>query len=230
MRIAFDLDGTLADLDAALGAVTDGLFGGAAPGAQPSAGASTEDESLTPEEERLEPARMRALTRRQQHEVWDRVRATAGFWETLDEIQPGTVARIALLAEQRGWEVLFLTQRPTVAGPTTQRQTQRWLAQHGFEMPSVFVLGVAASRGKVAAALDVDVVVDDRAENCLEVKVDSAARAFLVSPDASAEVAANAGRLGIEVVASVGECLDRLESEERPKGGLLRRIKRMMGA
>ena len=39
---------------------------------------------------------------------------------------------------------------------------------------------VHASRGKIAAALQLDVIIDDRPENCLDVAIDSAARAILV--------------------------------------------------
>ena len=48
----------------------------------------------------------------------------------------------------------------------------------GFTLPSVFV--VQGSRGRIAAALGLDIVVDDRPENCLDVVVDSKARAILV--------------------------------------------------
>ena len=98
----------------------------------------------------------------------------------LPEIAPGIVARIARTAEERRWEVIFLTTRPLVGGDTVQRQSQRWLAAHGFAMPSVFV--VQRSRGRVAEALELDAVVDDRAENSLDVALDSKARAILVWP------------------------------------------------
>lgn len=248
LRIAFDLDGTLADLGLALDAVTDELFlQRKGPGGSPSERApqqprstqagegkpldegAADAEALTPEEEELEPARVRALTSRQQREVWETVRKTTNFWETLPESEPGIVARLAAVAAEHRWEVIFITQRPPADGGTTQRQSQRWLVSHGFEMPSVFVLPAGASRGKVATALFLDIVVDDRAENCLDVKVDSKARAFLVSRHPSENLAENAKRMGIEVVASVGECLDHLAAMP-PKPGLLGRLRKMMGA
>lgn len=239
LRIAFDLDGTLADLDSALEALADELF---APASNPREAGSHENEresvpateasgadrdALTPEEEGLEPAPVRALTRRQQHDLWETVRKTANFWETLSETEPGIVSRLAGIAGERRWEVIFITQRPAADGDTTQRQTQRWLAQHGFEMPSVFVLGAGASRGKVAAALDLDAVVDDRAENCLDVKVDSRARAFLVSREPNASIAANAARMGIEVVPSIAACLDLLTAAPPERRGLFGRLRKI---
>ena len=110
---------------------------------------------------------------------------TKNFWTTLDETEPGVVARIADLAADLRWDVLFITTRPTATGATTQVQSQQWLSAHGFAHPSVFV--VKGSRGKVAAALDLDAVVDDRPENCLDVATESSARAILVWPESPAD-------------------------------------------
>jgi hypothetical protein len=228
LRIAFDLDGTLADLHAALehaaGAEEQQLpvpgGTGDEPGGQP---------EVSPEEARLEPPALQSLSGRRQRQIWDSVLATENFWEGLDEIEPGIVARIAALADERGWEVIFLTQRPACEGDTTQRQTQRWLGRFGFELPSVFVLGPTASRGKVASALGLDVVVDDRTENCLDVKADSSARAFLVARRGSPELPRNASRLGIEAVGTTGECLDILAAGTAVRPGWFGRLRRALG-
>ena len=52
-------------------------------------------------------------------------------------------------------------------------------------MPSVFVMN--GSRGKLAAALHLDAVIDDRSENCLDVVVDS--KAPKLGADASYDLA-----------------------------------------
>ena len=193
------------------------------------AAASAEgDAEVTPEEEQLEPPSVRVLTGRQQHAIWDEVRRTENFWESLGETEPGIVARIAAIAEERGWEVIFITQRPGSAGDTTQRQSQRWLAAHGFPLPSVFV--VSGSRGKIAAALTLDLVVDDRGENCLDVKVDSQARAVLVARDANPQTVANAKRLGIDVVSSIETLLDELTPTPAEKPSLFARFKNIVTA
>ncbi len=49
---------------------------------------------------------------------------------------------------------------------------------HGFHHPSCFV--VQRSRGKIADALQLDAVVDDGPENCLDVAVESTAKVILV--------------------------------------------------
>src|SRR5262245_61077164 len=119
------------------------------------------DAALKREEERLfgQPG----LTGKQHRRLWQAVGAIDDFWETLDEIEHGAVAAVARHARDRRWEVIFPTSRSRTAGSTTQLQTQRWLQRHGFELPSVFV--VSDSRGTIAEALDLDVVVDDLPEN-----------------------------------------------------------------
>ena len=58
-------------------------------------------------------------------------------------------------------------------------QTQRWLEARGFALPSVYV--VQGSRGRIAAALGLDFVIDDRPETCLDIVVDSKARGTRVA-------------------------------------------------
>lgn len=230
LRIAFDLDGTLADLDSALADITERLFPPAAPAPAADAdhGETPPDAAEAAAEEQAATPTVRALDRGRQHAIWAEVKRIENFWESLGETEPGIVSRIAALAQEYRWEVLFITQRPSSAGDTTQRQSQRWLAKHGFDLPSVYVLGPGASRGKVANALSLDAVVDDRTENCLDVKVDSGARAFLISPNPAPNIVTNAKRLGIEVVPSVGACLELLTASSAKKG-LFARLKRGLG-
>jgi len=225
IRIGFDLDGVLADLDAAIAELTARLFdAGSAPPSSDDidpgrdAGAAGAEQA-TDGAARPEPSRGR--------EIWREIRGTENFWETLKETEPGIVARLAALADARNWEVVFVTERPQTAGATVQRQSQRWLAGLGFTHPSVCVVG--RSRGKVAEALGLDLVVDDRAENCLDVVTDSGAKAVLIWRGDHQHVVPNARRLGIEVTGSIGECLDRLAAGEwipQSPGGLVGRLKR----
>ena len=152
------------------------------------------------------------LSARQVSRLWRHVEKIDGFWQSLGEIEPGTVKRLWTIALERRWEVIFLTKRPATHGATAQVQSQRWLAANGFERPSVYV--VQRSRGRIAAALQLDVVVDDRHENCYDVVVDSGARAILVWRGRG-QFSAAAERLGVEVVGTVGECLDLLCRTDR---------------
>lgn len=215
-----------------------GLFGESvqrrpdAASAAPADGKTADSKPAAERESDAAPELVRVdLTSRQSSRVWRHVGSIDAFWEQLQEIEPGAVKRLAETATARRWEVIFLTKRPETAGATSQVQTQRWLQAHGFPLPSVFV--VQGSRGRIAAALALDIVVDDRPENCLDVVVDSKARAILVWRDDKANTPAAAKRLGIGVVKTVGECLDILAQIDSPsareQSGVMDRIMRLLG-
>jgi len=186
LRIAFDMDGVLADMDGA------------------------------------------ARQHSGQRLFWKHVGETENFWQSLEEIEPGSVARISQAATDGRWEVIFLTKRPKSAGATAQVQTQRWLQTHGFPLPSVFV--VQGSRGLIAASLDLDVVVDDRPENCLDIIADSKARPILVWRAEQQGLPTAIKKLGVTVVSTVDECLSLLTAETQPsqKRGAVAWLKRLL--
>jgi hypothetical protein len=199
-RVGFDLDGVLADMASAIDREATKALGAESQ--------TIPEDEATPDDEPMPGVLPGPLTEDQQRQLWTRLRAIENFWESLDEIEPGAVARLWTIAQERRWEVIFLTKRPATAGRTSQLQSQLWLRRHGFPMPSVFV--VQGSRGRIAAALDLDVVVDDTRENCVDVIAESRAKAILVSPEADDRVVVNAKRLGIHVEPSIGSCLDHL--------------------
>jgi hypothetical protein len=239
LRIACDLDGTVADMDAALQREARRLFGpevdlhgsSARPlesaedvEGQISRGADAEDPAPA------QAATARPLTRAELRQLWSHVGATQDFWRSLGEIEPGAVARLAKHAAERRWEVIFLTQRPPSAGETAQVQSQRWLHAHGFEFPSVFVMN--GSRGRVAHALSLHAVLDDRPENCLDVVTDSTATPFLIWRFRREAVPPGIGQTRIQTVYSMGEALDRLEALDAGRAGrrtLLGRMKSVIG-
>jgi len=102
---------------------------------------------------------VRGPTQNQESDIWRRVAGIPNFWTTLNPLEPGVVRGIQSLATRYHWHVFFVTQRPDLAGETTQRQTQRWLIQQGFELPMVIVMH--GSSGGLADLLQLDVLVDD---------------------------------------------------------------------
>lgn len=208
LESAEDVEGRIAGVPDANGVSPD-----AAPAASgdPAADAST---------------RRRVLSSRELSYLWDQVGRTENFWTSLAEIEPGAVARFARLATQYRWEVIFLTQRPPSAGETAQVQSQRWLQTHGFELPSVMVMN--GSRGKVAEALSLDAVIDDRPENCLDVTTDSRAKSILIWRLRPEHVPPGIARTGIETVFSFAEALSRLEqlmADRAKKRSIMGRLK-----
>jgi hypothetical protein len=232
MRIAFDMDGVLADLhqpfvQAALKLFPelDASILGAEVGASP-----PDDPEAEAEKADAGPALGRPMSNRQSGAVWKYLGAIDNFWEGLSEIEPGAIKKLAALADERGWEVIFVTSRPASSGRTVQRQSQRWLQRLGFPLPSVFV--VHGSRGRIADALSLDVVLDDRPENCLDVVLESKASGILVWRGDEGTVPASARRMGIGVVPTVDAGLAALVEAERnngDSGGLIDRLRRLLG-
>ena len=238
LRIACDLDGTVADMDSALQREAERLFG---PGVNLHAAAGERLESAEDVEGQMDtdsdvpPAVItsplgRPLTPREIRRLWQHVSTVENFWMSLGEVEPGAVSRLATLAAQHRWEIIFLTQRPGSAGDTTQVQSQRWLRAHGFELPSVMVM--RGSRGRVATALSLDVVIDDRPENCLDVIADSKAKPFLIWRLGAERTPAGLVGLAIESVPTIAAVIPRLETmtTERTRGvGFLGRLRRAFG-
>ena len=243
LRIAFDLDGVLADMEGELTRQAETIFGEAmtrrllagpitgnpsdAPNGAGATGGPGAEENNTDDAPTISRLQM---TARQTRRLWQHVQSIDNFWETLSELEPSAISRLAAIATDRRWEVIFLTKRPSTIGSTAQVQTQRWLEAKGFALPSVYV--VQGSRGRIAASLNLDFVVDDTPENCLDVVVDSQARAILVWREHEEPVPPAAHRLGIGVVKSVEECLNILAQidappQERPR--MMARVMRLLG-
>ena len=88
------------------------------------------------------------------------------------------------------------------------------------------------SRGTLAAALHLDVLIDDTVQHCVDVITESKATPFLVLREPDAATEGNAKRLGIRVVRSVEECLVILEELQRQRENpkLLDRLRQSIGA
>ena len=244
LRIGFDLDGVLADMEGELVRQAEILFrepmtrrveqrtvrdhADAARASADAMDAGTPVDGAANDVPLLLKLKM---TPRQQRRLWRHVESIENFWESLPPLEPGVIERLARLTIERRWEIIFLTKRPKTVGVTAQLQTQRWLESHGFKLPSVYV--VQGSRGRIAAALALDIVIDDRPENCLDVAVDSKARAILIWREGQNQLPAATQRLGIGVVKTVTECLDiltQIDSDAaREEPGVLNRVMRMLG-
>jgi hypothetical protein len=141
--------------------------------------------------------------------VWDHIAKASNWWMEVDAYEPEQIARLYSLARASKWEVFFLTKRPASAGDAVQFQTQWWIERFGFYLPSV--LTVPGSRGEIANALRLDLVVDDLLRNCVEVVSACPTKAILMQrmPDAAAREQAT--ERGIGVVSSLADALGVIE-------------------
>lgn len=251
LRIGFDMDGVLADFSGAYHAIEERLYGPTSPSTR--AGDPEEEAELEEQSEATESAERResepadrrdhdrrgdaargragrrSMVRRHRDRVWHEIHATPDFWRTLKETEAGAVRRVYEMMLRHRWEVFFITQRPATEGDTVQRQTQHWLVEHGFDLPSVLV--VPGSRGAAAAALTLDYHVDDSPKNCIDVKSDSNALPLLIVSPGNERTAASARHLGIGTAATIGAALDVLEQATlaHTQPSLLNRVARMVG-
>lgn len=192
-------------------------------------GRRTEDGGRTAEDGRRKKEMRPSEHRRRRDLVWEAIQDTPDFWTTLKPLDPTAVQRIHEMMVRHRWEVFFITQRPATDGDTVQRQTQRWLVQQGFDLPSVLV--IAGSRGAAAGALRLDYHVDDSAKNCIDIKSESGAKPLLIVDPADDTTAISARRLGIGTAHTIDECLTILEqaSVNRTQPNLLHRLAKLVG-
>ena len=224
IRVGFDMDGVLADFAGAFREVEKRLFGAA------STVVADAPEVEARQDEAVARHGVAIETRRRRDAIWKAIRDTRDFWTTLKPHDPGAVRRIHDLMIRHGLEVVFITQRPSTVGQTVQRQTQFWLRQQGFDLPSVLVIG--GSRGAAAAAVRLDYHVDDSPQNCLDIVSDSRARPILIVPEPDPVTEATAKHLQIGMARCIAEALDILEhtvNGRGPQRGVLDKLSRIVG-
>ena len=197
LRVGIDLDGVVADFRSAFEqAAAEAGVRFALPRPTSPAGAG--------------PVPAEPLSSRNIKQIWDHVRRVPNWWVRLDAYEPDQIARLYELVRRLKWEVVFMTRRPSTLGDPVQYQSQWWLEEQGFFYPAVVT--VPGSRGELANALRLDVVVDDQLHNCVDVTSSSAAKALLLLRDSSdSSVRDRATSRGIGAVATLREAIDVLE-------------------
>jgi hypothetical protein len=185
LRLGFDVDGVLADFRTAFRQLATSVLHHDADGSD------ADSTSLSPGE---------------LHRVWKAIGRSDHWWTTLRAYEPEQIARLYSLARAGRWDVSFLTKRPPSGGESVQFQTQWWLERHGFLMPAVVT--VPGSRGDLANALRLDLVLDDQFVNCAEIVSASRARTVLVLREGEPPtLREHALARGIGVVSSLEEAV-----------------------
>lgn len=209
LRLGFDIDGVLANFRAAFREAAIRVVRGEVHDVDP--GDTPESESpLSPDDVRR---------------VWDHIAKAPNWWMGIDAYEPEQIARLYSLTRAAGWEVFFMTKRPPSAGDSVQFQTQWWIERFGFYLPSV--LTVPGSRGDVANALRLDLLVDDQLINCVEVVSASPTKAILMQRLHDSAARDHATSRGIGVVSTLADALgvmERLQDLTPQKRGRLLRL------
>jgi hypothetical protein len=167
----------------------------------------------------------RELTAAVTKRVWDHIAGTPQWWLRLDPFEPEQIRRLYRISRERRWEVYFMTTRPASGGETTQFQTQWWLEQQGFALPSV--LTVPGSRGDAANAVKLDIAVDDRISNCVDIIAASRAKAILLQRRDDVHLRDQALARGIAVVGTLEAAIDAIEQFEQTKAAHSGRLSRL---
>jgi hypothetical protein len=191
LRVGFDLDGVVADFPKAFVEIAAKVLGREA---------IRRPISPMPDFDAMSPADAKR--------VWRVITETPNWWLGLEPYEPDQIARLYQLTRRYRWEVSFLTSRLPTAGDSVQFQSQAWLETHGFYMPAVVT--VPGSRGEVANALRLDVVIDDQFLNCLEVISASQSKAMLILRMGDADLEKQSIDRGIGIVHHLEEVIDVL--------------------
>ena len=207
LRVAFDIDGVLADFRTAFQEAADEAGIGVRPD--------------TAEASAIDP-----LSSRELKEIWAHVKRSNNWWTRLHAYEPHQLARLYELTRRCKWEVVFMTRRPATDGDPVQFQTQWWIEQHGFYYPAVVT--VPGSRGELANALRLDVIVDDQLLNCVDVVGGSTAKALLLLRDGHDRATEDhaIGR-GIGVVKTLEEAIDVISHMHESLGERRGRLQRL---
>jgi hypothetical protein len=187
LRLGVDVDGVVADFQSAFRALAERELG------------------LTPGDAET------GLSKSDVDRLWRAVASTTNWWLDVPAYEPDQIERLYAQSRKARWEVFFMTSRPPSAGDSVQLQTQVWLERHGYFLPSVLTTP-AGARGELARSVRLDLALDDRPVNCLEIISASNAKALMVlrgPTEARTREAAEAR--GIGVVSSLAEALDAVE-------------------
>lgn len=97
-------------------------------------------------------------------DLWNDIEEEQTFWLNLDP-QDGAREVLGTLQELRlhGHQIYFVTSRP---GDWAKSASEAWLRLNGYLLPTVLI---SFDKGVIAAGLKLDVMVDDRPENLMEV-------------------------------------------------------------
>lgn len=153
MRVAFDIDGVIADFVRSFTKIPWNIFGD-----------HTFVPWTTPEQEQWGfPPHF------QYERTWEYVKAQYNWWMTLKPLINNY--EIAMLNNAiDNHDVYFITSRPRTKGFSAETQSKLWLSSIGVISEHASVIATqAGKKGVLCKALDIDVAIDDRVGGVQEI-------------------------------------------------------------
>ena len=101
--------------------------------------------------------------------AWENIKADKAFWFMLPAYHDTTTTLKDIGSNTNNNDIYFITSRP---GVLAKAQTEDWLqfnSQSHIEFPTVLI---SSEKGLCADALDLDAYIDDRWENCQDVRIE----------------------------------------------------------
>lgn len=147
-RIGLDVDGVLAAFSPKFISMANAKYG----------------LHLKPEDQHGWAHQSLGLSDEQADAIWQDIERTPNWWLSLDQL-PGTHD---LSAWYKRYRIYFITSRTLSAGLPVEDQTANWIRRHYF-IPNPTVL-VSSNKGPLCAALNIEYFLDDRPENCTNVR------------------------------------------------------------
>lgn len=204
MKIVCDIDGVLADFNTPYIDLIRELTGKTLP--RPSA--TYPDTWNYHYDDKLGPNK---LTPSEAGRVWDHIK-NSNFWVHLPPMDQTlrTLEKLRVMRLQ-GHEIYFLTSRP---GADAKLFTEIWLKGYGMANPTVLIAPSDYSKGQICKALQADIFIDDKPNNCAEVAlatVKVGTRIFLVDAPYNRIIEPELSTIIRDVVIRVDNALQALE-------------------
>ena len=105
--------------------------------------------------------------------VWKVVKDSYNWWMLLVPlVTPEEVNKLNEVIEKH--DVYFVTNRPSTKGLSAEMQTRYWLSSIGVLVDHASVIATkVGTKGKLAAALNIDIAIDDKPENIMEISAEN---------------------------------------------------------
>ena len=107
------------------------------------------------------------FTKEQFDTVWDDAKNTENFWLNIPTVEGISLYSMRELGDRH--DLYFITDRFDTVGGSAVRQTLKWLMDKLLWAPPAGVI-VAKNKGPVASALGLHMFIDDKPQNCLDVR------------------------------------------------------------